>query len=600
MCSDVPEYGFAAAFQRLEDVQMYGHKAKPSRTWTYKAQPPQEALEHIEDQFRRRRQYTNKLIELERQRRDAALDAVLVDRTVREHYITWQLCQDVVVAYMEEIQQSKIERQVKTALPEQKAQLELLRVPARAAYRAFKAARVVAWEVPTISAALEVIESHYRLLDKAARAESGLYWGNYLAIEQALSQRRRGAPPEFRRYSEEGTLTIQIQKGLACERIFGESVHIRFERTDNPLKVLVWFRVGSVKGKPLWTKFCIRLYRPLPEHGKIMWVRLHRRVPADAQRARWWLQLIIGSNDWEPHEVAKGKVKLGIDVGWRRVPEGLRVALGRTRKKWVPIPTPDVTDRHETSVELVLRRWRATGELVIPEAELTRWTLPRDLASTRDRNRPAILLALHTWMQATGNLPEWFQKRTRGLPTWRSQPRLHRLYLAWEQHRIAGDTEIFALFTAWRTTDLHLWRYQAGVFRRAVAWRDYLYRNWIVELRKHYPQLIVEDADWSELCRRPAVDETDPQVLQDYQISRRYRAIAAVGRMRTLCREMHPKVTDVASRLTTQTCHACGREERFDAARELEHTCTQCGELWDQDENASHNIRERARPETAV
>ena len=46
---------------------------------------------------------------------------------------------------------------------------------------------------------------------------------------------------------------------------------------------------------------------------------------------------------------------------------------------------------------------------------------------------------------------------------------------------------------------------------------------------------------------------------------------------------------EVPCAATTITCHACGAETRWDAARYLSHRC-ECGAIWDQDHNASVNI----------
>ena len=52
------------------------------------------------------------------------------------------------------------------------------------------------------------------------------------------------------------------------------------------------------------------------------------------------------------------------------------------------------------------------------------------------------------------------------------------------------------------------------------------------------------------------------------------------------------KAIKAPCRNSTRMCNACGKIEKFDAAKERTHKCSGCGAVWDQDENASDNLLE--------
>ena len=55
----------------------------------------------------------------------------------------------------------------------------------------------------------------------------------------------------------------------------------------------------------------------------------------------------------------------------------------------------------------------------------------------------------------------------------------------------------------------------------------------------------------------------------------------------------HCSVGFVKAKNNTQRCSFCGTLNNFNAAKELVHTCTECGETWDQDGNNVVNIEKR-------
>jgi transposase len=96
--------------------------------------------------------------------------------------------------------------------------------------------------------------------------------------------------------------------------------------------------------------------------------------------------------------------------------------------------------------------------------------------------------------------------------------------------------------------------------------------------------VVFEDADWREMVTLPAAD------AEGIELRTTNHRIAAVGRLRQFVREKAGEYQEVDRKHTTKRCHACGSVEDFDAARELEHSCSACGEIWDQDYGAAKNL----------
>src|SRR5262249_40148738 len=132
--------------------------------------------------------------------------------------------------------------------------------------------------------------------------------------------------------------------------------------------------------------------------------------------------------------------------------------------------------------------------------------------------------------------------------------------------------------------DRHLFDWLSNNRARAVRWRDDLYRRFARELTGRYQVVVFEKTDWREMAAVPAADAegAGPRTTN--------HRIAPVGRLRQFVKEKAGDCQEADPAYATKRCHACGSVEDFDAARELEHTCSACGEVWDQDENGARNL----------
>jgi hypothetical protein len=558
---------------------VFGHKADPSRIFTYKCKVPHDGLDVAEEQLRLARRYKNRLIELELGRhapRVAEAERRIAGLTPRVEEAERAV----------KLRKQDKHRRVADGAPtraEATAALKALRAELKAARADRRRYRAEEFEGNAgLAADLTVLEAdHAAALREARRVASkewGLYWATYLVREQAARANRKGAPPVFRRWDGTGAIAVQLQNGLAVpDLLAGGDSRLRLglaavgrgprgpipaDPTSNRSRSKRWatvaFRAGTGPDgrSPIWVRATVRVHRPPPAGAAVKWAYL-RRVVAGVH-ARWELQLVLADPaGWDPGDQADAGAA-GLDLGWRRVRGGLRVAY---------LAGDD--GRRE--------------DLVLPDRLVAAWEKADAIRSLRDREFDAARAAFAAWLAGRA-VPDWLAEAAARLGSWKSPRRLAALARRWAEGRFEGDDDAHAALAAWRARERHLDAYEAGVRAGAIRLRDDIYRKFAARLRRAYRTVRVEAIDWGELQRRAAPEGGDEAV------GRHLFRVAAVGRLVQLVGRSVAELERVPPALTTLACHACGHVDRFDAARELVHTCSACGEAWDQDQNAAINI----------
>lgn len=541
----------------------------PTRIYSYGAKPPHVGGDLVNDQMRLAHRYRNALVEVEHRRR-AEVEAAL--RELSPDLVETDAALEAADRELEELRgktaRANAEARKRRATDEERAAIKAARERRSELYARRKELRAALFGSPEWEARKAEINARAVAEGKRLRAECGLYWGTYLAVEQSMRGARSGAPPRFHRFNGDGKIAVQIQGGLsvdaalACtdQRVRIEHDHAR--STARRERVIVHLRVGSSgpNGRePVWASVRATLHRPIPRGASIKWVYLIRRRVACSHD--WAVQFVLSSADGfdATPRIRSGAVAL--DLRWRLLPAGLRVAY------WVD-------DRG------------AKGEVVLPEADLARWPRSDSLRATRDDNFNAARGALVEWLREHRDaLPDWLAERTQTLAQWRSPARLAALAIAWREARFDGDEAAFEPLEAWRKQDRHLYEWERHGLRKAVRWRDGLYRNLAARLRG-YARVVVEDTNWKDVQRR-----AEPEDLDDQAGARQWMRAASVGRLRALVEEAcEGHVVRVDAAWTTRTCHTCEQVCTFDGAAKLHHACEHCGALWDQCENAARNL----------
>ena len=193
---------------------------------------------------------------------------------------------------------------------------------------------------------------------------TGLYWPNYLESERAANQARfQRMDPKFHRWTGEGSLAIQFQKGLSVAELFEcqdsrlrlippniantHALRANGQVRGKERHVRALYRVQSNEdGSPRWITLEVTMHRLLPANGIIKWAHLQRQKSSSAI-GKTYLSL---TKDYDytlrltlerPPQEERNKAKVAIEVGWRLFETGLRVAValgedGDLRELYLP------------------------------------------------------------------------------------------------------------------------------------------------------------------------------------------------------------------------------------------------------------------------
>jgi hypothetical protein len=567
---------------------MFGHESRPSRIWSFGAKPPVLCLDAVREQMFAAHRYRNALVELERTRREK------VEARLRDLHPELVSLDARIAAEEAELESARtaIKRtnsrsRSRSATPQQRVVIAEIRARLKDLRAERKAARKEAFASPQWIASQERINDWASSEAKRLRAESGLHWGTYLTVEQSMRGARSGAPPVFRRWTGDGRVAVQLQGGLSVDDLLAaQDRRLRVEVLDGA-RAVCRLRIGSEGREPIWAQVPMTLHRELPADAQVKWAYLlQRRI---GTRTEWRVQLVLARESWEREDRADSGA-VGVDMGWRLVEEGLRVAY------WVG------DDGEE-------------GELILPRRDVGRWAKADDLRSIRDRHFNLIRDVLAAWIKHN-DVPEWLAERVATLSHWRSAARLAAVVLMWRDQRFAADAEphpdaaairgglrldqrhygmpegIFALLEAWRKKDKHLYDWECSQRVKAARWRDDMFRNFAAMLRRKYRTARVKAVDWKKMTRaaRPEEDDVDGAV-------RHYRRVAAVGRLLQLIDESM-EVERLPPMNTTRRCHECDELSGESNPAALIHCCENCGATWDQDRNAAVNLLRAGDPAT--
>lgn len=548
------------------------------RVYRYHSSPPIAQADSVRDQMWKAHRYKNRLIEIELQRREETA-AVMRERFPELARLESKLASlnaaiDQIRAGMRKENAAARRRRVSQ---EDKQRLDHLKAERLETSGMLKAEKALAYE----SADMSELNAAHKARTLAARAECGVFWGTYLTVEEDLADIGKGVPPRFKRFDGHGRIGVQIQHGIeAAKCLAGDDTRLRLEATDDPRWRLLSFRIGTVEGKrdPIFATFRVRLHRPLPEDAIIKWAHVVRhRV---ATKDHWHVSFTVTGEPAREDVAPRGLC--AVDVNWRRIGDGLRVA------SWIGDDGK-------------------TGDLWFSPHDMQRWDYSQSLTSIRDTKFNAMRARLAAWLRSHADiLPEWLTESAKHLPQWRSANRMASLVLRWRGERFAGDEELWVpppvglsgkelhewhkehsetLLESWRKQDKHLYEWLANQRRKAEAWRQNLYRTFAATLRRQYAVVAVEDTNWATLA-----EHGPTECPKDDAATREYRREASVGTLIISLSQCGMRLVKVPAEMTTQRCHACRKDERFDVKGERVHTCRHCGVSWDQDDNARRNL----------
>lgn len=580
-----------------------------TRVYQYGLLAPTSSAELVREQMRAGHRYYNDLIAIERGQRAAV--RLLIEGHAGLKWLIW-----AAEHWEKEVEVAG--RRIKAARAETRSRSETtaMREVFAVAKRELRAARqTLAFGRALVRSSSDMTAIYDRAaeLKKSARKYCGAYWGTYLLAEAASEEAAKDTPlyegtepndPKFRRWDGSGHVSVQLQGGMdVAEALSGEDTRLQLidVTTGTPRRGRRFYtlrmRVSSDEHKaPVWAEWPMVMHRPMPEGARIKVATATCR--RDGYRDRWTVEITVSMADPKPRF---GKA-IGVDIGWRAIGDGVRVAY------WYD------QDGKEGEVKI-----DATMLSSLTKAASLRAIRDRSFNETRgDFDRPASETkpargahGLVGWLQGR-ELPEWLRaatvRRGKDLPTsaqatayiaqWRSQSKLAGLVRRWKDNRMSGDEAIFEALVAWAKQDYHLWQWETEQRHQSLERRKHFYRNFAARIASEYATVVVEDFNLSRMAKRPSID-ADPH----NEAANATRHLVAPSKLRdaleNAVRARGGQWVEVPAEYTTIKHHESGAAAIGDPSKSVTLAYAD-GHVEDQDRNAAISILGRASGRRAV
>ena len=479
----------------------------------------------------------------------------------------------------QEISDWKKQNRTTKIQPDLSDRLRYLRTERNPIFEKIRTVKKAAKEDPSIKPSIEQANTALNSAIKEARKhysrQLGLYWPNYLENERAANQARfQRMDPKFHRWTGEGSIAIQFQNGLSVAELFEcQDTRLRLIAPNiantNALRakgkirgkerhVRALYRVQSNEdGSPRWIILDVTMHRMLPANGFIKWAHLQRQKSSGAigktyisltKDYDYTLRLTLE----EPPQKEKNKAKVAIEVGWRLLQTGLRVAValgedGDLRELYLPKQWLDGKRKAESLGSIIDQETNQTA-LAIKEAH-------PELCKKAEQSENSTLTTL-----------DWAGDNPRRLAV-----ALLKIYR--EDPALQPDLE------KWRKHHFHLLRYKKGLNDKLMRIRREIYRKFVSDLAKKYSICGIEDFDLRQVTTKSQAHE-----LVQWQ-----RTAAGISSLRLMLSQ-RLTAQKLSAENKTQKCHNCGSLEQWDAAHAVWHRCKQCNSRWDQDHNSVRNL----------
>jgi Putative transposase DNA-binding domain len=571
------------------------------RIYAYHAKPPVKNADLVALQMRLAHSYQCALVAIERRRR-AVVDHLYQHACPKEHvaHSEAELAVERAVAAL------RMTRATSGDMlePDEEMKAEQREV-SKLALQALKDARDLAKAARQVwydakRAATPRLRRRLQMCDRGARARNkraynfgtcvGLAWGTRLKVGESVERAakasaKEGTLPKFPRFDGGGMAAVQLQGGLdPADALNGDDTRFRLEQCSGtawheirrgavPIRLghngvsrsdkfaLAHFRIGSDEREPVWATLPITMHRPLPKDAKIKWAQLIAfRVGA---RTKW--RVLITVDDQVPADKPGGST-LAVNLGWRTLLDGgLRVAYAVG------------SDDHEEEVR-------------VPPKYVTGVAHVDSLRSIRDSNFSLAKKSLVEWRD-DAVLPEWLADGMKWMENWRAQKHLAFLLNEWRRKRFDGDEQIFHALNAWEKKDRHLRFWECDERTKLLRQREGFYRQTAARWAQKYNRIIVTDMDLRDFAELPAPE--DAKDTKD-ALQRRSRFLAAPselrGAIKNACSTRGTVFAEVSGAYKSQTCSKCGGVMAFPARHGVDHRCSLCGEMEDQDRRHCLNL----------
>ncbi len=549
-------------------------------TYKYGLLSPTKNADVVEDQLSKAHSYFNKIIELDREKRNKIRE--LIDNNPDILFLTKE-CEIIQTNYNQLEEQAKQYRQdnsTKTILKQLKTEISKARKIMFDKYKELYSKRRT-FQTENKEKISSFEESFIEERNQFRKIKnSGVYSGTAAIITDAADKARKvplykGINPKnskFKRWTGEGSVGVKIQDGFTNEQIFSENTLVYIEynnlsgkkdpkskRSEKNKYCTLHVRIASDdKGHPVFAEFPMIMHRPFPEGCSINNVKITKcKIGADI---KWEAHFSIKHKQENAKQENTGKV-LAYDPGWRQMPDGSGYRMAYYK------------DSSGNKLETKL-----------PSELMKRFEKIDDLKSIRKKNFNQIKEEFIVWLNEN-ECPDWLKEKTKTISKWESQARLAGLVKFWKNNRFGGDEEVYNKLEEWRYHDFHLWQWETHLSSKAQGWRNEIYKVEAAKLAKQYDILVSEDSNIAEMKKNKTVDKDENK----NETAKKNLQMLAPGMLRNyLYNTFRSKEVNLVPALnSSKKCNNCDSIEKIGDS--LIHTCSKCGKTYDRDENACDN-----------
>lgn len=446
--------------------------------------------------------------------------------------------------------------------------------------------------------ALAELEPIRKAAVKKGYQESGLWWSNYNRVIESYQVARvramkTGTELRFHRFDGSGVFRCQVQGGMTTEELLAgrhniaqlrlidhdEFAQLRggqagkcrqsfgsrnYERSYGVLSITVYTDKDE-EGKPRrrMLDFPIILHRSLPPEATLKELKVVRkRIGTDFR----WDATFTFTEEVEAVVHSHGETRSGINLGWKAVKGGLRVATifdGAAPPRHIVLPQV-IMDKLFYVQDLQGRIDTATNENVV-------WLLAQLDEVGED---PPELLA-EAFARLKRSKKPHPRKFAKAVFVWKDFPDyLPDLYEEAEKRR--RDCRKLAQECA---------NLRDKVGRR----REDFYRCRAKEIAEAYSQIVLDKMDLRQMA---ALENNHGEATELHKKARFARTVAAISVLREWIVKQAAKTGSQVCCLalaSSKTCHKCGAAVQPSLAGPV-RTCHACGSSWDEDANAAINL----------
>lgn len=606
-----------------------------SMVYQYGLLSPTTNADLVAAQMRLAHRYRNKLTEIEIQRREAIRKILSTHPDVEP----MQTELEALIQQRDEARAAiRLTRAASRSRSDTKAQRDTaaqLAARCRELVVKLKEAKRALYEDQAVQDALAQAEEASRARVREERAKCGVYWGTYLLQEAAADQARSAklAPKFVPERHGRFQVSVQIQKGMSVDALFKSDTRIQIEPIPDDAysrerprgyrrraaRTVLRLRVGSdERGGPIWAEWPMIMHRPLPAGATIKVATVTRRR-RDCLRHHWSVALTV--NLEAPVRTAPASGVCALNMGFCKRGDDYRagyivgddgaqheiLAVARDIEALNKADSiRSIRDKNLNVMRAAIWGWRSG---TTPDDSGTATVVPADGDSAGDpatlhsdipqqlgdAETTSKLPSDGTSAEVVGdprsraNLPEWFIKATTHLHAWRSPERFRDLLRTWTRERWEGDAIGYSILAAWNDRDEHLECYESNMRSTALRRRRERYRIVAARLGSTYRTLVIDDTDLRDFHRSPNEESDKTHVSA---LKRMVRWVAAHQLREALINAFGAhRISKQSAVDTTRRCNACGIINDWDrSVSERKHTCTGCGQTWDQDANACRNL----------